>query len=125
MKFFHLSAALLLLSNQVFAAEIDWYAAEDGTFFQGRAAYAGCAKLTLPADMAKKVAILRASANNARTRNIMVSGKERSETIGSSTRLKFTITESSSALLRHTTVLHEEVVDIEGDSSLCVLIAGS
>lgn len=117
-----LSAVLLMLSNPVFASGIDWQAAEGGVVFQERLAYSGCAKLTLAAEMAKKVATVRAVANAARARNLVVSGEEHL-TVSEHDDLKYTITETSRAILHHTTVLYEEVVDIEGDHSLCVLVA--
>jgi len=124
MKLIHLVAALLL-SAPVFASDVDWQAAEGGVFFNDRLAYAGCAKLTLSAEMAKKVAVLRAAANNARVHNLSVSGGEQLESSSGASKLKYTIVESADAVLRSSTVLYEEVVTADGDSSLCVLVAGS
>ena len=117
--------AALLSSASAFASDVDWQAAEGGGFFNARPAYAGCAKLTLPAEIAKKIAVLRAAANNARVHNLSVSGSEQLESSSGTSKLKYTIVESADAVLRSYTVLYEEVVAADGDSSLCVLIAGS
>lgn len=125
MRVVHLSAALLLLSHPVFATEVDWQAAEGGIFYQGRAAYAGCAMLNLPAEMAKKIATVRAAANNARAHSLVVSGEEHARINGEASEFEFTITESASAILKSVTVLHEEVLALEGDKSICVLISAN
>jgi len=121
-----LSAAMLLLSVNVSASEVDWLAAEGGISFQGKKAFAGCAKLTLQDDEARKVAVLRASANNARTHSLSVSGSEHLVSSDGASAYRFKVTESAAAYLQNPTILHEEVVLLEGDASnsLCVLIAG-
>lgn len=125
MKVVHLFAASLLLSHPVFASKVDWEAAEGGIFYQGHAAYAGCAMLSLSAEMAKKIATIRAAANSARDHNLVVSGEEHASISGESSELEYTITESTSAILESVTVLHEEVLALEGDRSICVLISAN
>jgi hypothetical protein len=115
-------AAVLMLvvtSSMANDDDRDWIAAESGIRVGSTKAFAGCTPSSTEADEnVQKIAILKAQANIARSRNIDVSGEEHI----SGDHYSNTISEISASTIHPLSVIEQELALIDGRLNLCVLV---
>ena len=114
----------LICGVSAWAEPVDWIRAEGGIPFDQTIAYSGCSPATSLADQkAYKVALLRAQANIARSRNVMVSGEEHlAAGQQGKTDYKMIVYETSSGFLNQLAVVNQEITKIDNVRQLCLLV---